>query len=149
VILPSPFAYTQCGIGANNNNICIGINIAVGAVVVPSVHKVRLAPNLASGAVLRRSDANKMNVHYVIPSKRVARLGAAICGRESGAVQLLFSRKRLVIRNIDALNLGLPFDFAARRWARFGLVSCIWFPFNGGDIASDRDALGVPTASNT
>jgi hypothetical protein len=66
---------------------------------------------------------------YVMPAKRVARLGAAICGRGSGAVQLLFSRKRLVIRNIDALNLGLPFDFAARRWARFGLVSCIVFPF--------------------
>jgi hypothetical protein len=66
---------------------------------------------------------------YVMPENLVARLGAAICGRGSSAVQLLFSRKRLVIRNIDALNLGLPFDFAARRWARFGLVSCIVFPF--------------------
>jgi len=64
---------------------------------------------------------------YVMPAKRVARLGAAICGAGSGAVQLLFSRKRLVIRNIDALNLGLPFDCAARRWARFGLIFCIWF----------------------
>ena len=86
VILPSPFAYMQRGIGANNNNICICINIAVGAVVVPFVHKVRLAPNLASGAVLRRSDANKMNVHYVMPSKRVARLGASICGRFDGII---------------------------------------------------------------
>jgi hypothetical protein len=119
----------QCGIGANDNNIGIGINIAIGAIVVPFVHKVRLSPNLASGAVLRRSNANEMNMHYVMPAKRVARLGAAICGRGSGAVQLLFSRKRLVIRNIDALNLGLPFDCAARRCARFGLVSCIVFPF--------------------
>jgi len=82
VILPCPFAYTQCGIGANNNNICIGINIAVGAMVMPFVHKVRLAPNLASGVVLRRSDANKMNVHYVMPSKRVARIGASICAAD-------------------------------------------------------------------
>ena len=72
----------QRGIGSNNNNICIGINIAVSAMVVPFVHKVRLAPDLASCAVLRRSDANKMNVHYVIPSKRVARLGAAICAAD-------------------------------------------------------------------
>ena len=81
MVLPSPFAHMQCGIGANDNNIGIGINIAIGAIVVPFVHKVRLSPNLASGAVLRRSNANEMNMHYVMPSKRVARLGASICGR--------------------------------------------------------------------
>ena len=81
VILPSPFAYTQCGISANNNNICICINIAISAMIVPFVHKVRLAPNFAGGAILRRSNANEMNMHYVMPSKRVARLGASICGR--------------------------------------------------------------------
>lgn len=27
------------------------------------------------------------------------------------------------------MHLGLPFDCAARRWARFGLVFCIVFPF--------------------
>ena len=70
----------QCGIGANNNNICIGINITICAMVVPFVHEIRLTPNLASRAVLRRSDANEMNVHYVMPENRVARLGAAICG---------------------------------------------------------------------
>jgi len=69
----------QCCIGANDNNIGIGINIAIGAIVVPFVRKVRLAPNLASGAVLRRSNANEMNMHYVMPAKRVARLGAPIC----------------------------------------------------------------------
>ena len=80
MILPSPFAYAQRGIGANDNNICIGINITICAVVVPFVHKVWLAPNFASRVVLRRSNANKMNMHYVIPSNRVARLGASICG---------------------------------------------------------------------
>ncbi len=70
----------QRGIGSNDNNICIGINITIGAMIVPFVHKVRLAPNLASRAVLRRSNANEMNMHYVMPEKRVARLGAAICG---------------------------------------------------------------------
>ena len=80
MVLPSPFAHMQCGIGANDNNIGIGINIAIGAIVVPFVHKVRLAPSLASGAVLRRSNANEMDVHYVMPAKRVARLGASICG---------------------------------------------------------------------
>ena len=72
----------QRGVGSNNKNICININIAVSAVVVPFVHKVRLAPNLASGAILRRSNANEMNMHYVIPSKRVARLGASICAAD-------------------------------------------------------------------
>ena len=81
MVLPSPFAYAQRGVGANDNNISIGINIAICAMIVPFVHKVRLAPNLASGAVLRRSNANEMDMHYVMPAKRVARLGAAICGR--------------------------------------------------------------------
>ena len=80
VILPCPFTYVQRGIGSNDNNICVGINITICAMIVPFVHKVRLAPNLASGTILRRSDANEMNMHYVIPSNRVARLGAAICG---------------------------------------------------------------------
>jgi len=39
----------------------------------------------------------------------------------------------------------------ALRGAGRGLVWCLafGFPLNGGGIASDRDALGVPTASNT
>ena len=39
----------------------------------------------------------------------------------------------------------------ARRAAVRGLVwyLAFGFPLNGGDIASDRDALGVPTASDT
>ena len=130
VVLPSPFAYMQRGVGANNNNICVGINITICAMIVPFVHKVRLSPNLASCAVLRRSDANKMNVHYVIPSKRVARLGAAICGRgnslrnfNSTCSIVSLEPKRGVV------HLGLLFDCAARRCARFGLVFCIVFPF--------------------
>ena len=87
---------------------------------------------------------------YVMPAKRVARLGASICGRVSVlcncfSICLIVNSKE----RREAWHLGLPFDCAARRCARFSLVSCIWFPFNGGDIASDRDALGVPTASNT
>ncbi len=39
----------------------------------------------------------------------------------------------------------------ARRGAGRGLVWCFALcnPLNVGDIASDRDALGVPTASDT
>jgi len=62
---------------------------------------------------------------YVIPSKRVARLGAAICGRGSG---YSCAGSRLEPKR-GVMNLGLPFDCAARRWARFGLVFCIVFPF--------------------
>jgi hypothetical protein len=128
VILPCPFTYVQRGISSNDNNICVGINITICAMVVPFVHEIRLTPNLASRAVLRRSDANEMNVHYVMPAKRVARLGAAICGRGNSlrnfnSICSIFSLepKRGVV------HLGLLFDCAARRWARFGLVFCIWF----------------------
>jgi hypothetical protein len=128
VVLPSPFAYMQRGIGANNNNICIGINITICAMVVPFVHEIRLTPNFAGGAILRRSNANEMNMHYVIPSNRVARLGAAICGRGNSlrnfnSICSIFSLepKRGVV------HLGLPFDCAARRWARCQTIVRVWY----------------------
>ena len=73
---------------------------------------------------------------------RVARIGAAICGRFLDG----YLGGDLVRHDFDLI---LPFDLIARRSARFGLVFCIVFPLRcGGLIASDRDALGVPTASN-
>ena len=67
---------------------------------------------------------------YVMPAKRVARLGAEICGRgnslrnfNSTCSIVSLEPKRGVV------HLGLLFDCAARRWARFGLVFCIVFPF--------------------
>jgi len=90
-------------------------------------------------------------VSYVMPAKRVARQGAAICGRGNWLAN--FNSTCSIVSldpQRDVVHLGLPFDCAARRWARFGLVSCIVLPLCCvGDIASDRDALGVPTASNT
>jgi len=77
-----------------------------------------------------------------MPAKRVARQGAAICA----ALYMTCSVRSL---GVFLRSLGLPFDCAARRWARVGLVSCIWFPLDGGGIASDRAALCGPTASNT
>jgi len=86
-----------------------------------------------------------------MPENLVARLGAAICGRgnslrnfNSTCSIVSLEPKRGVV------HLGLLFDCAARRCARFGLVFCIVYSFRCvGCIASDRDALGVPTASNT
>jgi len=91
---------------------------------------------------------------YVMPVKRVARLGAAICGAfDMICIVLSCGNPRAIasaLLGVFLRSLGLPFDCAARRWARFGLVSCIVLPLCCvGDIASDRDALGVPTASNT
>ena len=48
--------------------------------------------------------------------------------------------------------LGIwAFHLTARRGAVRGLVWCfaLCIPLSGGGIASDRDALGVPTASDT
>jgi len=89
-----------------------------------------------------------------MPVKRVARLGAAICGAfDMICIVLSCGNPRAIasaLLGVFLRSLGLPFDCAARRWARFGLVSCIVLPLCCvGDIASDRDALGVPTASNT
>ena len=70
---------------------------------------------------------------YVIPSKRVARLGASICGRFDMTCSVRScSRPRAIasaLLGVFLRSLGLPFDCAARRCARFGLVSCIVFPF--------------------
>jgi len=67
---------------------------------------------------------------YVMPAKRVARLGASICGRVSVlcncfSICLIVNSKE----RRDAWHLGLPLESIARRCARFGLVSCIVFPF--------------------
>jgi hypothetical protein len=68
---------------------------------------------------------------YVMPSNRVARLGAAICGRFDMTCNVLSC---LMFRAIASARLGvflrsfgLPLESIARRWARFGLVFCIWF----------------------
>ena len=88
-----------------------------------------------------------------MPAKRVARLGAAICAALDMTCSVRScSRPRAIasaLLGVFLRSLGLPFDCAARRWARFGLVSCIWFPLDGGGIASDRAALCGPTSSDT
>ena len=70
---------------------------------------------------------------YVMPAKRVARLGAAICGRFDMTCNVLSCSKPRAIASdllgVFLRSLGFPFDCAARRCARFGLVSCIVFPF--------------------
>jgi len=78
-----------------------------------------------------------------MPAKRVARLGDAICGLcLCGYLGGRLLRQVLFLASVE-------FDCAARRCARFGLVSCIVFPFNVGGIASDRAALCGPTSSDT
>ena len=90
---------------------------------------------------------------YVMPAKRVARLGASICGRFDMTCNVRScSRPRAIasaLLGVFLRSLGLPLESAARRCARFGLVSCIVFPFNVGGIASDRARVSRPTASNT
>tara|TARA_R110002072_G_scaffold135613_3_gene277097 strand:- start:1514 stop:1735 length:222 start_codon:yes stop_codon:yes gene_type:complete len=58
---------------------------------------------------------------------RVARLGAAICGAFDMTCNVRScSRLRAIasdLLGVRFVNFGLPLDFMARRWARFGLVS--------------------------
>jgi len=61
---------------------------------------------------------------YVRPAKRVARLGAAICGERFRA---MLCNWHFTLRHDFILGLG-AFDCAARRSARFGLVSIIQLP---------------------
>jgi hypothetical protein len=67
---------------------------------------------------------------YVMPENLVARLGAAICGR-GNSLRNFNSTCSIVSLEPKRgfVHLGWPFDCAARRCARFGLVSCIVFPF--------------------
>jgi len=82
---------------------------------------------------------------YVRPAKRVARLGAAICGERFRAMLCNWRS----MRHDFILGLG-AFDCAARRSARFGLVFCIVYSLRcGGGIASDRARHARPTSSNT
>jgi len=66
---------------------------------------------------------------YVMPAKRVARQGAAICGAfDMICIVLSCGNPRAIasaLLGVFLRSLGLPFDCAARRSARFGLVSCI------------------------
>ena len=68
-----------------------------------------------------------------MPEKRVARLGAAICGRFDMTCSVGSCSKPCAIASarlgVFLRSLGLPLERIARRWARFGLVFCIVFPF--------------------
>jgi hypothetical protein len=70
---------------------------------------------------------------YVMPSNRVARLGAAICGRFDMTCNvlscLMFRAIASARLGVFLRSLGLPFESMARRSARFGLIFCIVFPF--------------------